>query len=401
VQGNLFKQNGGNGVQNDDALYTLDATYNSWGDLNGPTVLNGDGVDSTGVTYAPWSFAELYLDMVPETNASVVHVNETNTFSVKLKADAAKLYGLSFTIKWDTANLTYGGIAWSAPWASRKCFALPGLAANEIGYSCNLEAGPGTPDAEWDATEGTIATLTFTANTMPPGNGTWDSFFDIYHEEADTSANAVGGVKVFVNNAGYDTPGPRGNITDTDDGHVIIDGLANYTGYVDLQGRANDSGATLEVYNQATRSLATKLAQGTSDSSGSYTTGYVLLNQLVINNTYWLYVDRALYLPTTAVAELSYGQNHILDVRPLTDLNTVILLGGDATNDNEIDINDASCIGNDYGKTSGFTECGSTITPPTHSGGSSDVNGDGKVNNSDLTLMGGNFYKTSSPWPTP
>lgn len=396
VQGNLFKQNGGNGVQNDDTLYTLDATYNSWGDLNGPTGTNGDGVDSSGVTYAPWTFAELYLDMVPDTDASFVQVNETNPFSVKLKADAAKLYGLSFTIKWDTTNLTYGGIAWSTPWASSKCFALPGLATDEIGYSCNLEAGPGTPDPEWDATAGTIATLTFTAKTMPPANGPWDSFFDIYHEEADTSANAVGGVKVFVNNAGYDTPGPRGDIADTNDGHVIIDGLANYTGFVDLQGRPNDSGAAVEVYNQATKSGATKLAQGTSGSGGGYTTAYVSPYQLVINNTYWLYVDRALYLPTTAVAQSSYGQNHILDVRPLTGLNTVTLLGGDATNNNEIDINDASCIGNDYGKTSGFTECGGT-----GSGGSSDVNGNSKVDNSDLTLMGGNFYKLFSPWPTP
>ena len=64
---------------------------------------------------------------------------------------------------------------------------------------------------------------------------------------------------MFVNNGGFDAPsGTAGRtITDTpDDGQIIIDGLANYTGYVDLQGRANDSGAVFQAYNQAAKAGA-------------------------------------------------------------------------------------------------------------------------------------------------
>ena len=77
--------------------------------------------------------------------------------------------------------------------------------------------------------------------------------------------------------------------------------------------------------------------------------------------------------------------------RPFTTLSTVLLLGGDANNNEQIDILDATCIGNDYDKTSGFSNCGDPQ-------GSSDVNGDGIVDILDLVLMGGNYAATSSPW---
>jgi hypothetical protein len=69
-------------------------------------------------------------------------------------------------------------------------------------------------------------------------------------------------------------------------------------------------------------------------------------------------------------------------------LANVLLLGGDANNDNVIDILDAGCIGRDYGQTP--QACGV--------GGSSDVNGDGVVDMADLTLMSGNYTKNYSPW---
>ena len=113
--------------------------------------------------------------------------------------------------------------------------------------------------------------------------------------------------------------------------------------------------------------------------------------------TYWFQVDRALYLPTTAVA--SYGTNppapaswqhsKLLATRPLQSVSTVVLLGGDASNNDVIDGADAGCIGGVYGGTP--QACGS--------GGTSDVNEDGKMDILDLTLMGGNFGKTASPAP--
>ena len=77
-----------------------------------------------------------------------------------------------------------------------------------------------------------------------------------------------------------------------------------------------------------------------------------------------------------------------MSTRPTTALQNVILLGGDATNDNVIDIGDASCIGSRYMQPA--APCGS--------GGNADVNGDGTVTMRDLTLMGGNYYRTASPW---
>ena len=68
----------------------------------------------------------------------------------------------------------------------------------------------------------------------------------------------MGGVKVFVNNAGFNAPSTAArDITDTNDGQINITGIAKFIGFVDLQGRANDSGATVDVYNQSANSGAT------------------------------------------------------------------------------------------------------------------------------------------------
>jgi len=118
IEGNLFKDNGGYGIRNDGDTNPLPATYNSWGDLAGPAGPLGDGVGA-GVTYIPWTFAELFLDMVPDTEVVVGHVLEITGFDVKLKADAAKLYGLTFVFAYDTAKLTLGTTTFAAPWAGR------------------------------------------------------------------------------------------------------------------------------------------------------------------------------------------------------------------------------------------------------------------------------------------
>ena len=121
------------------------------------------------------------------------------------------------------------------------------------------------------------------------------------------------------------------------------------------------------------------------------------LNQLYIGSTYYFQINRPLYLPTTILVYSDPIGDPVPDewansagalVRPLTSLNTVVLLGGDATNDNVISIGDASCIGGQYGLTPGV--CGV--------GGTGDVNEDSVVNILDLTLMGGNYEKNSSPW---
>jgi hypothetical protein len=132
-------------------------------------------------------------------------------------------------------------------------------------------------------------------------------------------------------------------------------------------------------------------------------------NLLVINDTYWLQVDRALYLPTTAMAvtplsppvPADWQHSHPLDTKPLTTLNNVTLLGGDATDNDGVDLLDATCIGTDYGTST--STCAPPVPPPPPDPNfgpspNSDVNGSGAIDLLDLTLMGINYYRTSSPW---
>lgn len=386
IQGNLFKVNGGNGVQNDSGT-SINAEYNSWGADQGPTVLGGDGV-SANVDYDPWTFAEVYLDVDPITGGDQVvrGVNESTSFNVDLKVDGENLYGVSFRFTYDPYYLTFNGSpTFVGPWAG-KCAVVGSPPTGTFAYTCNLTGGPA-----WNG--GTLATFNFTANGPTlTGNGPWTTTYDISHLEAHTNAGAQGGVKVFVNNAGFNAPstGDR-DIIDSNDGQINITGIAKFTGFVDLQGRPNDSGAVVSVYNQSATSGATLLANGTSVSSGKYTTNYVGPNLLTVGTTYYFQVDRALYLPTTVKypsLAANWAQSKLMTARPLTSLATLVLLGGDATNDDIIDINDGTCIGNAYGNPPAV--CNVT--------GSSDVNGDGTTSILDLVLFGGNYGASASPW---
>ena len=386
IEGNLFKVNTGVGVSYGGAG-TLDAEYNSWGADQGPTASGGDGVGA-GVDYDPWTFAEVYLDVDPTTigDQYVRGVNESTSFNVDLNVDGENLYGVSFRFTYDPNYLTFNGSpTFVGPWAG-KCAVVGSPPTGTFAYTCNLTGGPA-----WNG--GTLATFNFTANGPTlTGNGPWTTTYDISHLEAHTNAGAQGGVKVFVNNAGFNAPstGDR-DITDSNDGQINITGIAKFTGFVDLQGRPNDSGAVVSVYNQSATSGATLLANGTSVSSGKYTTNYVGPNLLTVGTTYYFQVDRALYLPTTVKypsLAANWAQSKLMTVRPLTSLATFVLLGGDGTNDDTIDINDGTCIGNAYGNPPAV--CNVT--------GSSDVNGDGTTSILDLVLFGGNYGASASPW---
>ena len=396
INGNLFKANGGDGVVYGGSGL-LKTEYNSWGDLGGPNVGAGDGANGASVDFTPWTFSELYMDVDPPAYALTRSVPETTSFDVALRIDAAKLYGLTFQFTYDPAMLTLNTTTFTAPWAGGPCVPLP-ASPGVIKYRCNLTL----PAAQYDATGGTIATFNFTANTMGPGNGPWPTYFDISHLPANTSSAAVGGIKVFVNNAGYGAPSaPARGITNTDDGEIIIVGLANFTGFVDLQGNTNDSGATLLVKNQLAKAGAVDLASGVSVPSGAYTTAHLPTKTVLVGSTYWLQFDAPLHLPTTTViGSITYPtvpndwtNSALATTRPLTPLAFALLLGGDATNNDVVTIDDATCIGAFYQLP--FTDCGGAP------GSSPDVKVNGAVDIFDLVLMGSNYELTYSPWAQP
>lgn len=384
VDGNLFKNNTGAGVNNLGDTANLNVQSNSWGDIAGPTGPNGDGAGGS-VDASNFTFIEPFMDMVPDTLAANVGVVEGKSFTAALKVDAAKLYGFTFKVTYDPAYLTLNGApTFLAPWAGRCADLLDPPVAGVLSYRCQLL----DPTPAVDATAGTVATLNFTV-AGGSADGPWTSYIDISHLAADTSAAAVGGSKIFVNNAGFGAPSAAGRlITDDNDGSVTITGISQYKGFVDLQGRTTEAGATVSVWNQALKAGATQHAEATSAASGAYTTSYVGPQVMTVGTPYWLLIDRRLFLATTASASTSYDHSKALANRPATMLATVVLLGGDATNDEVIDVDDASCIGGSYAAAP--VVCGTT--------GTSDVNEDGAVDILDLSLMGGNYNKTASTW---
>ncbi len=378
VQGNLFKANTTAITNNNGASFN--AQYNSFASTTCPDFVD---VDESNCT-----FAELYVDLTPGAPDNFTRgVVESVPFDVEVRAEAKNVYGVTFKLSYDTSKLLHNSLTW-APAFVGKCFALDGLTAGQIGYNCNLLAA-------WNG--GPVATLNFT----PTGAGLvnpspWTTDLDVDHVVSTAGTNK--GALVYLNNVKLaDIPNTR-DITDAKDGELTITGIGQYTGFIDLQGRSDDSGAALEVWSQQLAAGATKLATATSAKSGAYTTAYVdLLKPLQIGSTYYFFVDKALYVRTavttagTPPAVTSYDVPWLLGARPLTTLATLELRGGDADNSEDVDIPDASCIGGSYGRP-GPWPCGAN-------GGSSDVNSDGKVDILDLTLMGGNYGVLASTWP--
>ena len=102
IQGNMFKANGGLGINNLGAS-TVGAEYNSWGDVAGPTGTNGDGV-SAKVTYEPFTHADLYLVSSGTPWANQVVKGQQITYTVK--AHLVNVNAADFVLTYP-AELTY------------------------------------------------------------------------------------------------------------------------------------------------------------------------------------------------------------------------------------------------------------------------------------------------------
>jgi hypothetical protein len=341
MRGNAFRTNAGVGVRNtsstDHGSGTIDAKYNEWGAVGGPGVL-------AGVATEPWVYAS--AKVIPVTQK----VREAYEATVTIKGDFKSLLGAQFRLSYDTALLTFkslslGGGAFDT--LTSTCQNVTS-AAGVIEFRCSRSEG----DGGYDATSGTLASITFTAKDLVGAKTAALTFSNV-------KFGAVGGVNIYFDAA-----------TQVTNGAIEILATSDVTGRVDLQGRRDDNGAT----------FAFGVGSGELYNPGSKTTDYwgAFSFKDVTEDTYAITVSMNRYLDVTVAS----GRSRTLLNEDSPTLSTLVLLGGDADDSDEINILDASIIGGQFGK-----------TPPDDP--RADINNDGIVDILDLVLVGGNFDKQS------
>lgn len=98
IQGNLFMDNGGNGIE--AGAFLIPAEFNSWGFYDGPAA--GDGI-SAGVDADPWTYADVYLESALTDYPNSVYLGEEITFDIT--ANLVNAMGADFVLEFP-AELT-------------------------------------------------------------------------------------------------------------------------------------------------------------------------------------------------------------------------------------------------------------------------------------------------------
>jgi hypothetical protein len=153
------------------------------------------------------------------------------------------------------------------------------------------------------------------------------------------------------------------------DGSVTVYDATTVTGRIDLQGRADDTGAVM------TFDTGSSLGYGPFTFSTSDYWGDISASGVAHPDTYAITVTMPRYLDVTVASGKSVDITSDGQI-----LSTLVLLGGDANDVDGIDISDASIIGGQFGNSGGG------ITDP-----GADINADDTIDILDLVLMGGNF----------
>lgn len=160
---------------------------------------------------------------------------------------------------------------------------------------------------------------------------------------------------------------PISGVTTTD-GEIVVLGWSDLEGIVELQGRSGPDwdGAVITATNGYT------YATTVGDLDGTWSVAEV------ISGTYTVEVEMERYLDASKTGVV-VGDDSIVV------LSQVKLLGGDANDDDYINIQDLSMIGGAFGTASGDL----------HYNVKADINDDGKVNILDLVLAGGSYHESS------
>lgn len=214
-----------------------------------------------------------------------------------------------------------------------------------------------------DAVAGTWTGAISQKNPAPPlsGNGVFATF--------TFQAIAPGTTDIVCEPLASDRDGialalsASGSTVTVSESTVPTDETGLLAGTVTYQGRSSHAGIEIVAVGTTDAGLQT-------DDNGHFevdglTTG-----------SYGLKADAPLYLPSCITIDLGSGQT--------LSLNPTALAGGDANDDNEIRISDATLLGSNFGL--------STTSAP-QMDPKADINGDGQVNIQDLSILGGNFGK--------
>lgn len=291
---------------------------------------------------------QLWLDPAV---ASISNDNvTTQTFTVRI-ANAVDLYGYQFVITFDPANLEATAAAFDNSFI------------NGVSYGW---------DAEIDNTNGEVRYTRFLLNPALPVAGDGPLATVTFRSKVGATA---GRYKIdFDQNILSNRDGmPLSHITQY--AWLTLYGLGNLAGSVDLQGRTVESGGTVSILN-----AAGYLASTTIDDAGLWSFTNIPAGSYQVNIEMARYLDAQKGADAGGVTVPSGGTN---------TLTLVKLLGGDANDDDLVDVSDASIIGGMFGLSgAGLTDV------------RADINNDGIVNILDLALMGGNYNKVSPvPWP--
>jgi hypothetical protein len=286
--------------------------------------------------------------------------------------DVADLYGYEFVVPYDETLVTATGSfvnTWFDPTPSgfpgpagwdADCTTVPGI--------CKFAYTRGLPDGELaTAVPKTIASILFTPTLSGPAGS-----FDV----------EVKNVKLTDKDS-FEIPGAvGGKLT------VNVCGVTTVSGQISLQGRPQPgrpqiSGLAPSAFEVKMVGPYGMFSATPSAIDGTYTVTGV--PYLLSGTAYTISADHSVYIKAEKPLAVS---------GPLAGQSTT-LLGGDATDDDDIAIGDLGCVGGQFGATIGY--------PYTCSGGNTtpDLNDDTVVNIQDLSLVGGNYgiVPVPQPWP--
>jgi uncharacterized repeat protein (TIGR01451 family) len=221
---------------------------------------------------------------------------------------------------------------------------------------------------EADNPSGTIRYATTSLSPSPPCDGSGVIASITFHGLAEGSSPVH-----FNSWLLSDTDLNTIPVDSTADGTLNVLATGTLEGTVDVQGRADESGAEVCAWQVGAEPECT-----TTDAAGYYSFSLPA-------DTYDVFVEMARYLDAEKAAQVVVAGG-------TTTLCQVKVLGGDANDDDVINILDLSFIGFRFDRSIG--DPGWDVR--------ADINNDGTINILDLVGAGANFGKTSPvPWPCP